>query len=694
MITRQLLFSVFVISNLIVPLIAGWETQWIDRFDGASINQNNWTPQIQANYNNEVQCYTDDDSSANRNYDISNGTLKIIARRQWINCPGLGGASKSWTSGRINSKDKQEFLYGRIEARIRFLNQEAGSWPAFWMLENRIAEDPIANDNDFVNWPNPGAGEIDVWEWFANSPGTYITNFFNTSGCGNEVRYPYPGGGPDVQQWHDYSIEWDANTIKFFIDDVMVISHNISSCAQYKEPMFVLLNVAMGGNLGGNIDPALNLATMEVDYIAHCNVSNANSSNRCNETTPVSGAVPENLIIFNDFERLDWPAWDSNGGTDPLLLIDNNPLHAEVMEFTINGNTVVGFTSRAPDASNGMPYDASSIATTGSFEFDLKMTTSPGTTDWKLKFESVGVATEAELSLSSSTEAHAAPLLNIWQHYSFNLSDLATLGLDLSNIDLVMVFPEYGTGDGAVFRIDNVEFRSNLPQATPVITSIATTSVVSNNAYNYTLTATDTDGDDLTLAAPLLPLWLSFDSSTGVLSGIPTIADIGTYDVILTVKDGTESVTQAFSIIVISPPGTAPSITSRPERFITAGVNYIYRVEVFDAEGDELTLAVTSAPDWLTLDSTSAILSGTPTAENIGSHDVTVIVSDRTSSVSQTFNITVLAKQVTAETGNSSGGGSMSPWLLFLLITVGIHKSIFRRYKESDKSIGSSRYDR
>lgn len=673
-------------SNFIVPLNAGWETQWIDRFDGAGINLNNWTPQIQANYNNEAQCYTDDDSSANKNYDISNGTLKIIARRQSINCPGLGGAFKTWTSGRINSKDKQEFLYGRIESRIRFLTDEGGTWPAFWMLENRIAEDPVANDNDVVNWPNIGAGEIDVWEWFSNSPGTYITNFFNASGCGSEFRYTYPGGGSDVQQWHDYAIEWNANDIKFYIDDIIVKSYDVSSCAQYKEPMFVLLNVAIGGGLGGTIDPLLNQATMEVDYIAHCSASNDNSASRCNEATPVANAVTDNLTIFDDLERTDWPAWDSTGGTDPVLLIDSDPLYAEVIEFTINGSTVVGFTSRMPDANNGIAYDASGITALGTFEFDLKVITSPGTTDWKLKLESVGVATEAEVSLSSSIEGHAAPLLNVWQHYSFNLATLATFGLDLSKIDLVTVFPEYGSGDGAIYRIDNVKFRGNIPQAIPVITSVSVTEVVSNNAYNYTLTATDTDGDDLTFAAPVLPQWLSFNSATGVLSGTPTISNIGIHNVSLTVNDGTERVVQTFSIIVLSPPNTAPSITSQADRFITAGAPYFYRVQVFDAEGDTLTLSVTSAPDWLAFDSASGVFSGTPTAENTGSYNVTVMVSDSINSISQTFRITVRATQATDETVNSSGGGSLG-LLLLMVVAVGIQKSIFLRGKEPKRRI-------
>ena len=295
-IVRYFFLSVALSIMLTSQVTAGWQLEWIDNFDGSRVNKENWTSQVEANYNNELQCYTDDDTSANKNYDVSDGTLKIVARRQNNSCVGLNGLSKSWTSGRLNSKDKREFLYGRIESRIKFNSLKAGSWPAFWMLENRINEHPIANDGDNVGWPNPGAGEIDVWEWYANSPHTYITNFFNTgSQCGNEVRFNYPNGSADVLEWHTYAMEWSPNTIQFFMDDNLVSSQNISNCAQYKEPMFVLLNVAMGGNLGGTIDSTLTSATLEVDYVAHCSSTNDNSLTRCNPSTsvaPQSQAAP------------------------------------------------------------------------------------------------------------------------------------------------------------------------------------------------------------------------------------------------------------------------------------------------------------------------------------------------------------------------------------------------------------------
>jgi beta-glucanase (GH16 family) len=76
-------------------------------------------------------------------------------------------------------------------------------------------------------------------------------------------------------------MEWTQNYIQFFMDDNLIASQNIANCAQYKEPMFVLLNVAIGGTLGGAIDSTLNSATLEVDYVAHCSATTANSLERC-----------------------------------------------------------------------------------------------------------------------------------------------------------------------------------------------------------------------------------------------------------------------------------------------------------------------------------------------------------------------------------------------------------------------------
>lgn len=276
----------------IQPVYAGWEVSWIDTFSGDRVNWQNWTAQTNANYNNEVQCYTDDDTSALRNYEVSDGTLKIIARKGVVNCAGQNGRTRDWTSGRLNSKDKGEFLYGRIETRLRFDELRNGTWPAFWALENRISEQPIAGDNDNINWPNRGASEIDIWEWHGNNGNSYITAFHNTTRyagsntCGAVAYYNYPGGAQDVQGFNVYAMEWTADEISFLINDTEVIRYDMTNCGFYEEPMFLLLNVAMGGTLGGPIDNAIEQATLEVDYVAHCVATDANNATRCNETTP------------------------------------------------------------------------------------------------------------------------------------------------------------------------------------------------------------------------------------------------------------------------------------------------------------------------------------------------------------------------------------------------------------------------
>ncbi len=311
---------VIAVVGLSQPLLAGWEVRWIDRFDGSNVDWNNWHPQVLGNFNSENQCYTADDTTADRNFDVSNGTLKIIARQRPSNVACPNGQSQDWTSGRLTSKDKREFKYGRIESRIRMVDSAAGTWPAFWMLENRIREEPLANDDDVVSWPNQGAGEIDVWEWIGSQPDKYITNFLNpdalsgSSTCGTEIRYVYPSG-VSANDFHNYAMEWTADEISFYIDNTLVVTQDMSNCAQYQEEMFILINLAMGGTLGGNIALGLNEARVEFDYVSYCTETSDNNSTGCNESTPIGAPLPIGKA----------PTTPGTGGSaasfDPLLML-------------------------------------------------------------------------------------------------------------------------------------------------------------------------------------------------------------------------------------------------------------------------------------------------------------------------------------------------------------------------------------
>ncbi|WP_170252867.1 putative Ig domain-containing protein [Colwellia echini] len=183
--------------------------------------------------------------------------------------------------------------------------------------------------------------------------------------------------------------------------------------------------------------------------------------------------------------------------------------------------------------------------------------------------------------------------------------------------------------------------------AAPTITSNAETTVASGVAYSYLLVGADVDGDTLTMSATNLPAWLTFDSATGILSGTAAETDAGEYAITLTVSDGTDDITQSFTINVTaadtSPDNNPAVITSSGITTATVGEAYAYTLTATDADNDTLTMSATIPNElsWLTFDATSGILSGTPASGDIATTAITLTVNDGTEDTTQTFNIEV-----------------------------------------------------
>ena len=167
------------------------------------------------------------------------------------------------------------------------------------------------------------------------------------------------------------------------------------------------------------------------------------------------GGAPQ-LVVFADDENASWPMWDCCGGSTPTVELDDDA-HGNVAEFTIGAEpTVMGFISRAANTDTPAPFDASSILSNGIIQFDMKVTAMPGDAAWMFKVEADDNSSFAELPLTDTVEG-VAPALDQWQTYTFNLSALATAGLDVSAIDVLMIFPAWGAGEGAIYRVDNVK---------------------------------------------------------------------------------------------------------------------------------------------------------------------------------------------------------------------------------------------
>jgi hypothetical protein len=181
----------------------------------------------------------------------------------------------------------------------------------------------------------------------------------------------------------------------------------------------------------------------------------------------------------------------------------------------------------------------------------------------------------------------------------------------------------------------------------PVITSAAVTSVNEGSHYSYTVTAADGDGDLLNYSANI-PVsaqnWLSFNPATQVFSGVPNNADVGTHTIEVSVSDGSFSDIQSFDLFVGNTNDIA-EILSTPSLAATEDVLYSYQLTANDSDivhGDNLTYSILVRPSWLTFNSVSGLLQGTPRNSDIGIHHVRIRVRDNFGvDVFDDFNITV-----------------------------------------------------
>lgn len=192
--------------------------------------------------NQELQYYTEDNTV------VENGVLKITARRESSN-------GFDYTSSRLNTLNKFSFTYGRIEIRAK-LPEGGGTWPALWMLGENFPD---------VGWPE--TGEIDIMEHRGNQQDV-IHGSLHLPGnfAGNAITQSTTVSGVS-DEFNNYTVEWTENKILFAVNDEVFHEYNNTSETPFNNPFFLILNVAMGGTFGGDIDPDFTESTMEVDYI-------------------------------------------------------------------------------------------------------------------------------------------------------------------------------------------------------------------------------------------------------------------------------------------------------------------------------------------------------------------------------------------------------------------------------------------
>jgi beta-glucanase (GH16 family) len=224
-------------------LLEGRELIWSDEFEGPAgqlPDSTKWQFDIGTDWGNR-QLEWDTDRPENVSLD-GQGNLAITAREEAFE-------GQPYSSGRIKTKDLFEQTYGRFEARIK-VPVGQGMWPAFWML---------GNDIDEVSWPQ--CGEIVVMGYMGHQPqvlygAVHGPGYMAEDSISN--RYLLPEGGFH-EGFHVYAVEWSADRITWFVDGRKYHSVDPDAVPEGKEwvydhPMFMILNVAVGGGPPGSPD--------------------------------------------------------------------------------------------------------------------------------------------------------------------------------------------------------------------------------------------------------------------------------------------------------------------------------------------------------------------------------------------------------------------------------------------------------
>lgn len=246
----SMLLSILIV-NFCAAQVSNRKLVWEENFGNKTLNEDDWNfelgdgcPNICGWGNNEKQLYT------KTNHNIHDGYLKIDIKKE----------GEKYTSTRITTAKKKEFTYGLMEVRAK-IPFGKGIWPAFWMLGSNFST---------VGWPK--CGEIDILEYVGREPNIIFTSLHTQDSHGNTINTKKTKIQGIENGFHIYAMDWTKDKIEFFVDNlpVYVFSPVVKNdnIWPYNQPFYFIINVAVGGNFGGNIiDDSAFPQEFLIDYI-------------------------------------------------------------------------------------------------------------------------------------------------------------------------------------------------------------------------------------------------------------------------------------------------------------------------------------------------------------------------------------------------------------------------------------------
>lgn len=305
-----------------------WQPVWCEEFDYEGLpDSEKWFYDVGGSGwgNNELQYYTKEDLD---NASVSDGTLKITALLE-----SMGG--KNYTSARLVSKYRGDWLYGKFEIRAKVPSGN-GTWSAAWMLPTQY---------EYGAWPR--SGEIDIMEHVGYDPdkihGTIHTGAYNHN---LNTQIGYTKTVPDAStEFHTYTLIWEPHFMEIFVDGdsygrfgynpLMNVGTENSDAWPFDQEFHMILNLAIGGMWGGvkGVDDSLFPHTLEVDYVR---VYQKDYQGMDKEAP----SVPENITLLDTTASTIQFKWDHSEDDvmvkEYLVLVNDVPVGAT----TLNAYTI------------------------------------------------------------------------------------------------------------------------------------------------------------------------------------------------------------------------------------------------------------------------------------------------------------------------------------------------------------------
>ncbi len=249
------------LTAVAAPSRASWSLLWADEFNGTTLDASNWTADIGTGCpslcgwgNAELEYYRSE------NLAVTGGNLVITAKAESF-------GSANYTSGKVHTRGKRTFLYGRVEMRAK-LPVGGGMWPAFWMMPQSSV---------YGSWPQ--SGEIDIME--ASNAMTSVAGTLHYGGVPpnnvNSGGSTSLGGGSFADGFHVYAVEWEPDTMRWYVDGTLYSTKTSAQWyssgaptndrAPFDQPFYIILNAAVGGYYTGCTSSSCVTAAFPQQYL-------------------------------------------------------------------------------------------------------------------------------------------------------------------------------------------------------------------------------------------------------------------------------------------------------------------------------------------------------------------------------------------------------------------------------------------